>query len=52
LDGEAMQMVKRADPFPAMPLEIVGNELELRVPIVFYIKDYERQREIPPIYLK
>ncbi len=52
LDGEAMQMVKRADPFPAMPPEIVGNELELRVPIVFYIKDYERQREIPPIYLK
>lgn len=52
LDREAMQMVKRADPFPAMPPEIVGNELELRVPIVFYIKDYERQREIPPIYLK
>ncbi len=52
LDGEAVHMVKRADPFPAMPPEIVGNELELRVPIVFYIKDYERQREIPPIYLK
>lgn len=52
LDSEAIQMVKRADPFPAMPPEIVGNELELRVPIVFYIKDYERQREMPPIYLK
>jgi protein TonB len=52
LDGEAMQMVRRADPFPAMPPEIVGNELELRVPIVFYIKDYERPREMPPIYLK
>ncbi len=52
LDGEAMQMVKRADPFPTMPPEIVGNELELRVPIIFYIKDYKRQREIPPIYLK
>ncbi len=52
LDSEAMQMVRRADPFPSMPPEIVGNELELRVPIVFYIKDYERQREMPPIYLR
>ncbi len=52
LDREAVQMVRRADPFPAIPYEIVGNELELRVPIVFFIKDFERQREMPPIYLK
>ncbi len=51
LDREAIQMVRRADPFPAIPYEIAGHELELRVPIVFFIRDFERQREMPPIYL-
>ncbi len=52
LDEEVLQMVRRADPFPAIPADILGQELAIRVPVRFHIADYGRTRYVPPIELK
>jgi protein TonB len=35
LDNEALDLIRRADPLPAMPAEYPGNTLNLVVPIIF-----------------
>ena len=35
LDAEARQMIRRADPFPPVPPEYLGESLDLTVPVVF-----------------
>ncbi len=52
LDREAVEMIERAEPFPAMPGEMAGDVLELRVPIAYRIDDASRTRHIPPINLE
>ena len=52
LDREAVEMIERADPFPIMPDEMAGSQLELRVPIVFDINQESLIRQIPPIFLE
>jgi protein TonB len=52
LDDEVLQMVRRADPFPVIPPDILGEELAIRVPVRFHIADYGRTRHVPPIELK
>lgn len=38
LDEEALALLERAQPLPAMPPEIPGDEIELVVPIQFFLK--------------
>ncbi|MGA8258670.1 MAG: TonB family protein [Arenicellales bacterium] len=52
LDREAKEMIERGDPFPAMPEEMPGQELEVRVPVSFHVKNETATKVIPPIYLK
>lgn len=52
LDREAIEILDRAEPFPSIPPEMLGSELELRVPVNFFWKDFLKQREMPAIYLK
>lgn len=51
LDREATEMIERGNPFPAMPVEMPGQKLEVRVPVSFHVEDETQTREIPPIYL-
>jgi len=52
LDREAREMVERGDPFPAMPNEMPGQELEVRVPVSFHVRKDTLTKEIPPINLQ
>lgn len=52
LDREAVEMIQRADPFPEMPAQMLGANLELRVPVAFEIKDKAATRNVPPINLE
>jgi periplasmic protein TonB len=52
LDREAVEMVERGDPFPAMPQDMPGALLEVRVPVSFHVRDETRTRDLPPIYLE
>lgn len=52
LDREATEMVERGDPFPAMPEDMPGERLEVRVPISFEVREADRTRDLPPIYLE
>lgn len=52
LDREATEMVERGDPFPAMPDDMPGERLEVRVPVSFEVRDADRTRDLPPIYLE
>lgn len=52
LDREAKEMIERGNPFPAMPEEMAGGELEVRVPVSFHVRDETVTREIPPIDLQ
>ncbi|MBB1432835.1 energy transducer TonB, partial [Pseudoalteromonas sp. SG43-6] len=38
LDDEALKMLQRAQPLPAIPNGIAGNNLELVVPVEFFIR--------------
>ncbi len=52
LDREATEMVERGDPFPAMPGDMPGERLEVRVPVTFHVRDATRTRNLPPIDLE
>ena len=52
LDREAKEMIERGDPFPAMPEEMPGQALEVRVPVSFHVENETATKVIPPIYLK
>lgn len=52
LDREAREMIERGDPFPAMPDDMPGQQLEVRVPVDFHVRDETLTKEIPPIYLE
>lgn len=52
LDREATEMVERGDPFPAIPGDMPGERLEVRVPVSFHVRDETRTRDLPPIDLK
>lgn len=52
LDREAREMIERGDPFPGMPDDMSGQELEVRVPVSFNVRDETLTKEIPPIYLE
>lgn len=52
LDREATEMVERGDPFPAMPEDMPGERLEVRVPVSFHVRDATRTKDLPPIYLE
>lgn len=52
LDREATEMVERGDPFPAMPDDMPGERLEVRVPVSFEVRDADRTRDLPTIYLE
>lgn len=52
LDREAREMIERGDPFPAMPNEMPGQELEVRVPVSFHVRQDTLTKEIPPINLQ
>lgn len=38
LDEEVLAMIQRAQPLPAMPEELAGNQLELIVPVEFFLR--------------
>jgi protein TonB len=38
LDAEARQMIRRADPFPPMPVDYRGETLDLTVPVNFSVR--------------
>ncbi|MDZ7840452.1 MAG: TonB family protein [Gammaproteobacteria bacterium] len=52
LDREATEMVERGDPFPAMPGDMPGERLEVRVPVSFHVRDATATRNLPPIDLE
>jgi TonB family protein len=52
LDREAKEMVERGNPFPAIPNEMPGQELEVRVPVSFHVRKDTLTKEIPPIDLQ
>lgn len=52
LDREAREMIERGDPFPEIPPEMPGEQLEIRVPVSFNVRDETLTKEIPPIYLE
>lgn len=52
LDREAREMIERGDPFPGLPKDMAGQQLEVRVPINFDVRDETLTKEIPPIYLE
>lgn len=52
LDREATEMVERGNPFPAMPGDMPGERLEVRVPVSFEVRDETRDKDLPPIYLE
>jgi len=52
LDREATEMVERGDPFPAMPVDMPGDRLEVRVPVSFHVRDETLTKDLPPIYLE
>ena len=52
LDRETVEMIERGEPFPVIPAEMSGDGLELRVPVVYKIREESRNKEIPPINLE
>jgi hypothetical protein len=44
LDEEALALLRRAQPFPAPPLELPGDRVDLSVPIRFNLSEGERPR--------
>jgi len=52
LDREATEMVERGDPFPAMPDDMPGDRLEVRVPVSFHVRDETLNKNLPPIDLE
>ncbi|HSH43498.1 MAG TPA: TonB family protein [Arenicellales bacterium] len=52
LDREATEMVERGDPFPAMPEDMPGDRLEVRVPVSFHVRDETLEKDLPPIDLE
>lgn len=52
LDREAQEMIERGDPFPKIPEEMSAEQLEVRVPVNFNIREETLTKEIPPIYLE
>lgn len=52
LDREAREMIERGNPFPGIPDDMPGQQLEVRVPVNFHVRDETMTKEIPPIYLE